>query len=118
MSETTFGLVESLHERPPGTVGKPRLHPDARLENAARVVDDDGRDVGVGEVGELIFRNAMTMKGYFDDPERTREAIRDGWLYTGDYAQRGRERLLLVRRPQEGHRAPAGRERLARSRSS
>ena len=39
----------------------------------------------MGEVGELIFRNAMTMKGYFDDSERTREAIRDGWLYTGDY---------------------------------
>ncbi len=88
MSETTFGLVESPHERPPGSVGKPRLHPDTRLTNEARVVDDEGNDVGPGEVGELVFRNAMTMKGYFDDPERTREAIRDGWLYTGDYGSK------------------------------
>jgi crotonobetaine/carnitine-CoA ligase len=88
MSETTFGLVESLTDRPPGTIGKPRRHPDARLTNEARVVDDDGVDVPDGEVGELVFRNAMTMKGYFAAPEQTAQALRDGWLYTGDYARR------------------------------
>ena len=88
MSETTFGLVESLAKRPAGTIGKPRLHPDARLRNEVRVVDDDDRDVAPGEVGELVIRNAMTMKGYFDDPEQTSQAMRGGWLHTGDYATR------------------------------
>jgi crotonobetaine/carnitine-CoA ligase len=88
MSETTFGLVESLRERRPESIGRPRLHPDDRLTNEARVVDGDGRDVPVGEVGELVLRNAMIMKGYFDDPARTGEAIRAGWLYTGDYVSR------------------------------
>ena len=88
MSETTFGLVEALTDRPPGTIGKPRLHPDGRLTNEARVVDDDGQDVPDGEVGELVFRNPMTMKGYFAAPELTAQALRDGWLYTGDYARR------------------------------
>jgi crotonobetaine/carnitine-CoA ligase len=88
MSEATFGLVESIHpdERRPSSIGKPRLHPDRRLTNAVRVVDDDGNDVPPGAVGELVVRNAMIMKGYFGDPERTAEVIRDGWLYTGDYA--------------------------------
>jgi len=93
MSETTFGLIESLHgERRSGSLGKPRQHPDPRIVNEARVVDDDGRDVPAGEVGELIFRNPVMMKGYYRDPEQTAKTIRGGWLYTGD----------LVRRDEDG----------------
>ena len=69
-------------------MGKPRQHPDPRFTNEARVVDDDGRRVPPGTVGELIIRNPASMRGYFEDPERTAEAMRDGWLYTGDYARR------------------------------
>lgn len=88
MSETTFGLTEQpVRERPSGSIGRPRLHPDRRITNEVRIVDDEGVDVPVGQVGELIIRNPITMKAYFDDPERTAEAIRDGWLYTGDYAR-------------------------------
>jgi crotonobetaine/carnitine-CoA ligase len=86
MSETTFGLVESLETRPPGTIGRPRRHPDPRLGNEVRVVDDADRDVAPGEIGELVIRNAMMMKGYFDQPELTAETLRGGWLHTGDYA--------------------------------
>jgi crotonobetaine/carnitine-CoA ligase len=93
MSETTFGLIESLNgERRSGSLGKPRQHPDPRIVNEARVVDDDGRDVPTGEVGELIFRNPVMMKGYYRDPEQTAKTIRGGWLYTGD----------LVRRDEDG----------------
>src|SRR5918912_1272637 len=85
MSETTFGLIESLRgERRSGSIGKPRQHPDPRIVNEARVVDDQGRDVPAGEVGELIFRSPVMMKGYYRDPEQTAQTIRDGWLYTGD----------------------------------
>jgi carnitine-CoA ligase len=85
MSETTFGLIESLRgERRPGSLGKPRQHLDPRIVNEARVVDDQGRDVPAGEVGELILRSPVMMKGYYRDPEQTAQTIRDGWLYTGD----------------------------------
>ena len=85
MSETTFGLIESLRgERRSGSIGKPRQHPDPRIVNEARLVDDQGRDVPAGEVGELIFRSPVMMKGYYRDPEQTAQTIRDGWLYTGD----------------------------------
>lgn len=49
-----------------------------------RVVDDDGNPVPTGEVGEIIVRSPLVMKEYWRNPEATAQAIRDGWLYTGD----------------------------------
>jgi crotonobetaine/carnitine-CoA ligase len=92
MSETTYGLIESVSgQRRPGSLGKPRQHPFRQMVNEARVVDDDGREVARGEVGELIFRNPVMMKGYYRDPDATAATIRDGWLYTGDLVVQDRE---------------------------
>lgn len=52
----------------------------------AKVVDEDNREVPVGEVGELIVRGPNVMKGYFNLPEDTAKALRNGWLHTGDMA--------------------------------
>jgi long-chain acyl-CoA synthetase len=49
-----------------------------------RIVDDDGRDVEAGTIGEIIVKSKRIMTGYWHKPEETKEAIRDGWLYTGD----------------------------------
>jgi long-chain acyl-CoA synthetase len=51
-----------------------------------RVVKEDGTDAAPGEVGEIIARGPNIMLGYWKRPEDTREAIRDGWLHTGDLA--------------------------------
>jgi acyl-CoA synthetase (AMP-forming)/AMP-acid ligase II len=48
------------------------------------VVDDKGRPVEEDEVGHVVVRGPSIMRGYFKDPERTREIVRDGWLWTGD----------------------------------
>jgi carnitine-CoA ligase len=72
-----------------GSMGKPSLHPDHRLAFAEmRVVDDAGRDVPVGETGELIVRTPIVMKGYYREPELTRNAFRDGWFLTGDLGRK------------------------------
>jgi len=52
-----------------------------------RIVGADGRDLGVDEQGELLVRGPNVMKGYWRNPEATAEAIRDGWLHTGDVAR-------------------------------
>jgi len=49
-----------------------------------RIVDDDGRDVEAGTIGEIIVKSKRTMTGYWRKPDETKETIRDGWLYTGD----------------------------------
>jgi len=49
-----------------------------------RIVDEDGNDLPNGEIGEVIVRSDVCMLGYWNDPEATAKALRDGWLYTGD----------------------------------
>ena len=67
-------------ERRVSTVG--RIQP--MLE--AKVVDAEGKVLPVGEKGELLVRGYSVMQGYWGDAERTREAVRDGWMHTGDLA--------------------------------
>jgi fatty-acyl-CoA synthase len=51
--------------------------------HAVRIVGEDGRDVAEREVGEVLVRGPSVMRGYLD-PHRAAEALRDGWLWTGD----------------------------------
>ena len=71
-----------------------------------RVVDADGNEVQLGEVGELTVKSPGTTIGYWDNPEATAESLRDGWLYSGDlvtqdaegyYWFAGRKKELIVR---------------------
>jgi acyl-CoA synthetase (AMP-forming)/AMP-acid ligase II len=55
-----------------------------RTDIELRVVDLEGREVPDGEVGEITIRGVTVMKGYWGDPSATEEALRDGWLHTGD----------------------------------
>jgi acyl-CoA synthetase (AMP-forming)/AMP-acid ligase II len=55
-----------------------------------RVVDDDGEDVAAGSVGELWVKGPGVLKGYWNAPEATQQAVTgDGWLRTGDLARKG-----------------------------
>ena len=54
-----------------------------------RIVDEDGKELGVDEPGEIITRGPHVMNGYFRRPGATAERIRDGWLHTGDVGKRG-----------------------------
>ena len=55
-----------------------------RTDVEVRVVDDDGRELPTGEIGEVLVRGDVVMPGYWNEPEATAEALRDGWLHTGD----------------------------------
>ena len=73
--------VDDPLERRVSTVG--RIHPHVEV----KVIDAEGRIVPVGQSGELCTRGYCVMRGYWEDEQRTREAIDDsGWMHTGDLA--------------------------------
>ena len=49
-----------------------------------RVADEEGKDLPIGEIGEVLFKGDSVMAGYWRNPEASAAAVRDGWLYTGD----------------------------------
>lgn len=86
-----YGLTETTGG---GTNLKPEDHDPARNKlrscgkpNAGvevRIVDEAGNDVAQGEVGEIILRGASIMKGYWNKPDATADAVKDEWFYSGD----------------------------------
>ncbi|MFF3737386.1 acyl-CoA synthetase [Streptomyces sp. NPDC002566] len=80
---------------PLATVLAPEEH-NGRLDSCgrtvlfvdARVVDDKGEDVPDGEPGEIVYRSPQLCEGYWDKPEETSAAFRDGWFHSGDLAVR------------------------------
>jgi len=77
-------------ERKPGSVGTGLLF--TRL----RIVDSTGADVPTGQIGEIICRGPNIMERYYKDEEATREALRGGWLHTGDLGKMDEEGYLYI----------------------
>jgi long-chain acyl-CoA synthetase len=83
--------LESIDSNAPfGNIGKPLPGKEVKI------VDEDGDEVPVGEVGEIVTRGSHVMKGYHNDPEATQERIKDGWLHTGDLARRDEEGYIYI----------------------
>ncbi len=80
MSETSPGITfNRLHmPRKIGSVGTPFWGVEVR------VVDGEDAEVPQGERGEIICRGHNVMKGYYNAPQKTAEALRNGWMHTGD----------------------------------
>ncbi|MGH9893633.1 MAG: AMP-binding enzyme, partial [bacterium] len=74
----------------PGSVGEPL--PGVSV----RIVDKEGKDLAVGGIGELLVSGPNVMKGYYGLPEDSAEALRDGWLHTGDMARQDADGYLYL----------------------
>lgn len=61
-----------------------------------RIIDDAGHEVEQGEIGEIICKSEQIMLGYWNNPEETNKALRDGWLYTGDLGKFDEDGYLYV----------------------
>lgn len=61
-----------------------------------KIVDDQGQEVGVGEVGEVIVSGAHIMKGYWKRPKETEETLKGRWIYTGDLGRKDEEGYLYL----------------------
>ena len=90
---TEVGPNNFMANGKPGTLGHPMPGVDVRL------IDQEGRDVAPGAEGQILLRGRHMCAGYWNKPQATAEAIRDGWFHTGD----------LGRMDADGHFAIAGR---------
>jgi crotonobetaine/carnitine-CoA ligase len=74
------------------SIGVPAVHPRFPGNfSALRIEDEEGNEVGEGEVGELLVQTPIVFKEYLNDPEQTAAAFRDGWFLTGDLVKRDAE---------------------------
>jgi long-chain acyl-CoA synthetase len=75
-----------------GSVGVPYIDADVRLVDP----DGSGREVGVGEPGEILIKSPLVMREYWRNPGQTADQLRDGWLATGDIAVRDEDWYFFV----------------------
>ena len=76
--------------RKPGSIGPPL--PRVQM----KIVDDNGKELPTGEMGEIIVKGSNVMKGYWNNPEATRESIKDGWFYTGDMGKKDEDGYFYI----------------------
>ena len=94
-----YGLTEAspvVSVNPPnsaakvGSIGLPLPSTEVRLLN------DSGKDVVVGQPGEICVRGPQVMKGYWNQPEETHRVLKEGWLHTGDIAVEDSDGFLTI----------------------
>ena len=81
-----------LGENRTGSIGLPLPDVDCRIVS----LDDEVTDLSIGEIGELVVKGPMVMKGYHNMPTETANALRDGWLFTGDIARMDEEGYTYI----------------------
>ena len=73
-----------------GSVGRPIMH------TRAKVVDEEGRELPPGEIGELVISGPHFMLGYWRKEKETKETIKDGWIHTGDLAKMDQDGFFYI----------------------
>ncbi len=68
----------------------------ATITTQIKLIDENGKEVSGGEVGEIVARSTFMMDGYYKDPEKTAATIQDGWLHTGDMARRDEDGFIYI----------------------
>jgi long-chain acyl-CoA synthetase len=81
---------DPLHERRLASAGREAVNAEVR------VVDEEGRDLPPGEVGEVLIRSPSVIREYWRAPEATSGALRDGWFHTGDLGYRDDDAYLFI----------------------
>jgi acyl-CoA synthetase (AMP-forming)/AMP-acid ligase II len=76
--------------------GKLRSAGRASFCTEVRVVDSDGQEVDRGEIGEVVVRGPNVMQGYWNQPDLTAAALRDGWMHTGDGAYMDEDGFVFI----------------------
>jgi acyl-CoA synthetase (AMP-forming)/AMP-acid ligase II len=112
-----YGMQETgvlVHSTPQDRKMRPDSIGRVSLFAEVKVVDPLGRALAVGEIGEIIGRSPATVTSYFQNPEKSAETFRNGWLHTGDLGSfdadgflhiRGRKKDMIITGGQNVHAA-------------
>ena len=76
----------------PGTVGVPVADTDIKIVD----IDNPEKELAIGEPGEIAVKGPQIMMGYYDKPEETKQALRDGWFLTGDIGKFDEDGYLTI----------------------
>ncbi|HVE60734.1 MAG TPA: fatty acid--CoA ligase family protein, partial [Chitinophagaceae bacterium] len=93
-----YGLTEGFMtildkndvQKKAGSVGRPPQFMELKI------VDDAGNELETGKIGEIIGKSPLLMSGYYKNEQQTNEAIKDGWLYTGDLGYVDKDGFLYL----------------------
>ena len=93
-----YGLSEATPVISANGKGKHKLGSSGALVKPMdlKICDADGKELPIGEKGEIVIRGENVMAGYWKNPKATAETIRDGWLYTGDMGYMDKDDFLYV----------------------
>jgi acyl-CoA synthetase (AMP-forming)/AMP-acid ligase II len=97
MTITLLSQVDHLGDRGAAHLERLGSCGIARTGVEVKVVDDEGRELPIGEVGEVVTRSDCVMSGYWSNPRATQQALRDGWLWTGDIGSMDERGYLTLR---------------------
>ena len=86
LTEVSAVSISTFNSCKLGTVGQPIC--------GIKILDDSGKEVRRGEIGEAVFNAPWVMKGYYKAPELTAQVLKDGWFYTGDLVRMDKEGYL------------------------
>lgn len=89
-SPTVFLLCEEDFQKKVGSIGKPVMFTEIR------VVDDEGKEVVAGEIGELLVKGPNVIKEYWNLPDESDKSIQNGWFATGDMVRQDDEGFVYV----------------------
>lgn len=84
-------VVNTFAHNKPGSIGYP-------ISGAEfKIVDENGKELPRGEIGEICLKSPAVMNGYYHDEAATKEALRDGWLYTGDLGYMDEDNFIFFK---------------------
>jgi acyl-CoA synthetase (AMP-forming)/AMP-acid ligase II len=96
LTETTGAITIMMPEDHDPKKGKLRSCGKALKGVELKVIDENGKDLKTGEIGEVISKSDLNMKGYWNKSDATRESIIDGWFYSGDAGYFDEEGYLFI----------------------
>ncbi len=104
----TYGMTETFvaisYSKPEDHVLEGSAEEHRRMSSVGRevlgvqvkILDNQGREVETGQVGEIVVKGNNVMKGYWNQPELTKEVLKEGWLYTGDMGKMDELRYIYI----------------------